>query len=59
MLGIDIYAMSQFAVSDTVASDCKVSRLFEDFVPINNDCTMHVLNQCLQYALGVRENKRL
>ncbi|ETO81114.1 hypothetical protein F444_04508 [Phytophthora nicotianae P1976] len=33
----------------------KTSKLFED--SIVTDCTMHVLNLCLQYAIGMRENK--
>ncbi|KAE9306014.1 hypothetical protein PR003_g21345 [Phytophthora rubi] len=55
LYGIDITAMSQFTVSDTASSARKVSTLFED--SIATDCTMHVLNLCLQYAMGMRENK--
>ncbi|KAI9992508.1 hypothetical protein PInf_017927 [Phytophthora infestans] len=47
--------MTQFTVSDTTASARKTSKLFED--SIVTDCTMHVLNLCLQYAIGMTENK--
>ncbi|KAG2944697.1 hypothetical protein PC115_g140 [Phytophthora cactorum] len=53
--GIDISAMIQFTVSDTTSSAKTTSKLFEDSIP--TDCTMHVLNLCLQYAMGLRENK--
>ncbi|KAE8984529.1 hypothetical protein PR003_g24858 [Phytophthora rubi] len=46
--------MTQFLMSDTAPSARKVSKLFEDSVPV--DCAMHVLNLCLVYGLGMREN---
>ncbi|KAL3672799.1 hypothetical protein V7S43_002089 [Phytophthora oleae] len=51
---IDIDAMSQFTVSDTAAVARKISRLFEDSV--QTDCSMHTLNLCLLYAMGMREH---
>ncbi|KAL3662535.1 hypothetical protein V7S43_012390 [Phytophthora oleae] len=53
--GVDINAMVQFSVSDTASAARKVSKLFEDSTP--TDCSMHVLNLCLQDAMGLRENK--
>ncbi|KAI9995352.1 hypothetical protein PInf_012409 [Phytophthora infestans] len=41
-------------MSDTAPSAKKVSKLFEDSLP--TDCTMHVLNLCLVYGMGMREN---
>ncbi|EEY57044.1 uncharacterized protein PITG_10617 [Phytophthora infestans T30-4] len=55
LYNVDISAMTQFTVSDTTASARKTSKLFED--SIVTDCTMHVLNLCLQYAIGMTENK--
>ncbi|ETO68014.1 hypothetical protein F444_15127 [Phytophthora nicotianae P1976] len=52
---VDISAMTQFTVLDTTASARKTSKLFEDSIITN--CTMHVLNLSLQYAIGMRENK--
>ncbi|KAE9331295.1 hypothetical protein PR003_g15077 [Phytophthora rubi] len=52
---VDIDPMIQFTILDTTASARKVSKLFEDSQP--TDCTMHTLNLCLQYAMGMRENK--
>ncbi|ETL92899.1 hypothetical protein L917_08855 [Phytophthora nicotianae] len=52
---VDISAMTQFTVLDTTASARKTSKLFEE--SIVTDCTMHVLNLSLQYAIGMRENK--
>ncbi|KAI9988984.1 hypothetical protein PInf_022705 [Phytophthora infestans] len=52
--GIDIESMAQFTMSDTAPSAKKVSKLFEDSLP--TDCTMHVLNLCLVYGMGMREN---
>ncbi|KUF96049.1 hypothetical protein AM587_10000328 [Phytophthora nicotianae] len=52
---VDISAMTQFTVLDTTASARKTSKLFEDSIVTN--CTMHVLNLSLQYAIGMRENK--
>ncbi|KAI9980947.1 hypothetical protein PInf_010297 [Phytophthora infestans] len=55
LYNVDISAMTQFTVSDTTASARKTSKLFEE--SIVTDCTMHVLNLCMQYAIGMRENK--
>ncbi|KAL3673973.1 hypothetical protein V7S43_001658 [Phytophthora oleae] len=55
LYGLDIDTMTQFAVSNTTPSARKVSKLFEDALP--TDYYMHVINLCLQYALGIRENK--
>ncbi|OWZ14249.1 hypothetical protein PHMEG_00012303 [Phytophthora megakarya] len=55
LYGLDIDTMAQFAVSDTTPSARKVSNLFEEALP--TDCYMHVINFCLEYALGIRENK--
>ncbi|GMF43491.1 unnamed protein product [Phytophthora fragariaefolia] len=55
LYGVDINTMVQFTISDTTSSARKVSKLFEDSV--QTDCTMHILNLCLQYAMGHRENK--
>ncbi|OWY91648.1 hypothetical protein PHMEG_00039684, partial [Phytophthora megakarya] len=54
LYGIDIGPMAQFLMSDTTPSARKVSKLFEDSVPV--DCAMHALNLCLLYGLGMREN---
>jgi hypothetical protein len=48
--------MIQSAVSDTASATRKVSKLFEDSIP--TDCSMYVLNLSLQYAMGLRENKK-
>ncbi|EEY62241.1 uncharacterized protein PITG_14162 [Phytophthora infestans T30-4] len=48
------HASSEFTMSDTTPSARKVSKLFEDSIP--TDCTMHVLNLCLLYGMGMREN---
>ncbi|KAE8979268.1 hypothetical protein PF005_g24199 [Phytophthora fragariae] len=55
VFGVDIDTMAQFTVSDTASSARKTSTLFEDSIP--TDCTMHILNLCLQYGMGMRENK--
>ncbi|KAE8956173.1 hypothetical protein PR002_g31555 [Phytophthora rubi] len=55
VFGVDIDTMAQFTVSDTASSARKTSTLFEDSIP--TDCTMHILNLCLQYGIGMRENK--
>ncbi|ETK77029.1 hypothetical protein L915_16667 [Phytophthora nicotianae] len=52
--GIDIKSITQFTMSDTAPSAKKVSKLFEDSLP--TDCAMHVLNLCLVYGMGMREN---
>ncbi|KAE9314152.1 hypothetical protein PR003_g19324 [Phytophthora rubi] len=54
LYGVFISAMAQFLMSDTAPSVRKVSKLFEDLVPV--DCAIHVLNLCLVYGLGMREN---
>ncbi|KAI9991368.1 hypothetical protein PInf_019049 [Phytophthora infestans] len=54
LYGISIADMAQFTMSDTTPSARKVSKLFEDSIP--TDCTMHVLNLCLLYGMGMREN---
>ncbi|KAI9981426.1 hypothetical protein PInf_009178 [Phytophthora infestans] len=46
--------MAHFVMSDTAPADRKVSKLYGDAVPV--DCSMHVLNLCLVYGLGMREN---
>lgn len=51
---LDIDAMAQFTVSDTANAAKKVSRLFAESV--QTDCTMHVLNLCLNYGVGLRDN---
>ncbi|KAI9979749.1 hypothetical protein PInf_027989 [Phytophthora infestans] len=52
--GIAIEEMAQFSMPDTTPSAKKVSKLFEDSTP--TDCGMHVLNLCLLYGMGMREN---
>ncbi|KAE8898609.1 hypothetical protein PF002_g30943 [Phytophthora fragariae] len=53
---LDIDAMAQFTVSDTAnaTKSKKVSRLFAESV--QTDCTIHVLNLCLNYGVGLRDN---
>ncbi|ETP40711.1 hypothetical protein F442_12006 [Phytophthora nicotianae P10297] len=51
---VDIESMAQFTMSDTTPSAQKVLKLFEDSLP--TDCTVRVLNLCLLYGIGVREN---
>ncbi|KAI9998508.1 hypothetical protein PInf_002899 [Phytophthora infestans] len=53
--GVDIEKMVPFSVSDTASAARKVSKLFVESSQTN--CSMHVLNLCLQYAMGLRENK--
>ncbi|KAG3090588.1 hypothetical protein PI125_g17661 [Phytophthora idaei] len=54
LYGLTIACMAQFLVSDTTPNTRKISKLFYDAVQL--DCTMHVLNFCLVYGLGMREN---
>lgn len=51
---VEIGSMSRFVMSDMSPAAQKVSKLFEDSVPV--DCSMHMLNLCLVYGLGMREN---
>ncbi|KAL3659263.1 hypothetical protein V7S43_015841 [Phytophthora oleae] len=51
---VEIGSLAQFVMSDTAPAARKVSKLYEDSVPV--DCSMHVLNLCLGYGLGMREN---
>ncbi|KAG3094752.1 hypothetical protein PI124_g16184 [Phytophthora idaei] len=53
LYGVAIDGMAQFLMSDTAPSARKVSKLFEDAIPV--DCTMYVLNLCLVCGLGMRE----
>ncbi|GMG15510.1 unnamed protein product [Phytophthora fragariaefolia] len=53
---VDINTMVQFTISDTTSSARKVSKLFEDSV--QTDCTMHILNLCLQYAMGFVKTRK-
>ncbi|KAF1790740.1 hypothetical protein GQ600_22552 [Phytophthora cactorum] len=55
--GVEIKLMTLFLMSDTRASACKVSKLFEDAVAVDN--TMHVLNLRLVYGLGMRKERGL
>ncbi|KAI9992496.1 hypothetical protein PInf_017915 [Phytophthora infestans] len=52
--GIAVEEMAQFSMPDTTPSAKKVSKLFEDSTPC--DRGMHVLNLCLLYGMGMREN---
>ncbi|KAI9994682.1 hypothetical protein PInf_011508 [Phytophthora infestans] len=54
LYGISIADMAQFTMSGTTPSARKVSKLFEDSIP--TDCTMHVLNLCLLYGMGMEAN---
>ncbi|ETN13452.1 hypothetical protein PPTG_08279 [Phytophthora nicotianae INRA-310] len=42
---VDIGCMAHFVMSDTAPAARKLSKLYEDAVPV--DCSMHVLNLCL------------
>lgn len=46
--------MALFTMSYTAAGARKVSKLFEDAV--QTDCTMHTINLCLVYGMGMREH---
>ncbi|KAG2815987.1 hypothetical protein PC111_g13331 [Phytophthora cactorum] len=54
LYGLAIDCMTQFLMSDTTPSARKISKLYDDTVQL--DCTMHVLNLCRVYGLGVPEN---
>ncbi|ETL81399.1 hypothetical protein L917_18262 [Phytophthora nicotianae] len=51
---VDIGCMAHFVMSDTAPAARKLPKLYEDAVPV--DCSMYVLNLCLVYGLGMREN---
>ncbi|KAF1780510.1 hypothetical protein GQ600_27217 [Phytophthora cactorum] len=54
LYGLTIACMAQFLMSDTTPSARKISKLFYNAVQL--DCTMHVLNVCQVYCLGMRKN---
>ncbi|KAG3159351.1 hypothetical protein PI126_g7447 [Phytophthora idaei] len=55
--GVEIELMTLFLMSDTRASACKVSKMFEDAVAVDN--TMHELNLRLVYGLETRKERGL
>ncbi|ETI43532.1 hypothetical protein L914_11067 [Phytophthora nicotianae] len=54
--GLDVDKMARFTVSDTASTARKVSRLFDS--TLQTDCTMHALNLCIGYGIGLKENLR-
>ncbi|KAL3666680.1 hypothetical protein V7S43_008309 [Phytophthora oleae] len=48
--------MARFTLSDTASAARKVSRQFDS--TLQTDCTMHALNLCIGYGIGLKENVR-
>ena len=53
---VSLSEMTKFVMSDTTASARNVANFFSDVV--QDDCAMHLLNLCLLYGLGLKENTR-
>lgn len=53
---MDIDSVARFAMSDTTASARNVSLQFDD--TLQTDCCMHILNLCIGYGVGLKENTR-
>jgi hypothetical protein len=53
---VDITSMAKWVMSDTVASTRSVANHFED--SDQEDCSMHILNLCIGYGIGMKENVR-
>ncbi|OWY95302.1 hypothetical protein PHMEG_00034727 [Phytophthora megakarya] len=54
---LDITTMVKFTISDTAPAAKKVSKEFD--TTLATDCTMHVLNLCILYGLGLRESRHI
>lgn len=54
--GVDIVKLSKYTASDTANAARKVSEYFGDTEQV--DCSMHILNLCIGYGLGMKENTR-
>ncbi|ETM41676.1 hypothetical protein L914_12568 [Phytophthora nicotianae] len=54
--GLDVNKMARFMLSDTASTARKVSKQFDS--ALQTDCTMHVLNLCIGYGIGLKENVR-
>jgi hypothetical protein len=48
--------MARFTILDTDAAARKVLRQFDS--TLQTDCTMHLLNLCIGYGIGLKENIR-
>jgi hypothetical protein len=53
---MDVIALAKYTASDTANAARKVSEYFEDSEQA--DCSMHVLNLCIGYGLGMKEKTK-
>ncbi|KAG1711378.1 hypothetical protein DVH05_008632 [Phytophthora capsici] len=51
---LDVETMVKFTISDTAPAARKTSREFD--TALQTDCTMHLLNLCIGYGVGLKEN---
>lgn len=56
LYGCNFAPMARYIVSDTTTSARKVATYFD--ASLQSDCSMHLLNLCIAYGLGVNENTR-
>jgi hypothetical protein len=56
-LGLDMDTLVKYAVSDTTPAARNVSLQFDD--ALQTDCSMHMLNLCIGYGIGMKENTRI
>ncbi|KAG1704526.1 hypothetical protein DVH05_005456 [Phytophthora capsici] len=55
--GIRVDSMVKFTISDTAPAAKKISKEFD--TTLASDCVMHVLNLCILYGLGLRDNWKM
>lgn len=53
---VDIRSMAKWTMSDTTPSARMVASFFEESE--QEDCRMHILNLCISYGIGLKENVR-